>query len=51
MEDDTDWYCIKCTKSIFPFNDIDNNKLHSTGQKNKVYKIFKKDKFERTHSN
>ena len=42
MEDDTAWCCIKCTKSIFPFNDIDDNQLHSTtqGKKNKIYKIF-----------
>ena len=53
MEDDTARYCIKCTKSIFPFNDIDNNELHSTiqGKKNKNYNIFKKYKFKRTHSN
>ena len=40
MEDDTAWYCIKCTKPIFPFNDTDNNKLHSTihGKKIKLTK-------------
>ena len=36
MEDDTARYCIKCTKSIFPFNDIDNNELHSTMQGKKI---------------
>ena len=36
MEDDTSWYCIKCTKSIFPFNDIDNNELHSIIQGKKI---------------
>ena len=36
MEGDTAWYCIKYTKSIFPFNDIDNNELHSTIQDKKL---------------
>ena len=48
MEDDTAWYCIKCIKSIFPFNDIDNNKLHSTIQGKKIkFTIFSK----KTNSN
>ena len=44
MEDDTAWYCIKTTKSIFLFNGIDNNKLHSTiqGKKKKFMRFLKK---------
>ena len=36
MEDNTAWYCINCTKSIFPFSEIDNNELHSTIQGKKL---------------
>ena len=36
MEDETAWYCIKCTKSIFPLNEIENKKLHSTTQGKKM---------------
>ena len=36
MEDDTAWYCIKCIKSNFPFNNIDNNQFHSTIQHIKI---------------
>lgn len=32
IEDDTASYCIKCTKSIFHLNDIENNELHSITQ-------------------
>ena len=42
MEDDTAWRCIKCKKSIFPFNGIGNNELHSTGQKIKFMTFSKK---------
>ena len=48
MEDETAWYCIKCTKSIFPLNEIENKKLHSTiqGKKMKFTTFSKKDKFK-----
>ena len=38
------WYCIKCIKSIFPFNDIYINELYSTiqGKKRKFTTFSKK---------
>ena len=36
MEDNTTWFCIDCTKSILPFNGIDNNELHCTLQGKKI---------------
>ena len=37
--DETTWYCISCSKDLFPFFSLNDNDFHTTieGKKNKIY--------------
>ena len=35
-EDETTWYCISCSKDIFPFSDLNDNQFHTTTQGKKI---------------
>ena len=35
-EDEATWYCISCSKDLFPFSSLTDNDLHTTIQGKKV---------------
>ena len=43
-EDETAWYCIFCSKDVFPFSDLNGNEFHTTtqGKKEKFLTVAKK---------
>ena len=35
-EDKTAWYCISCSKNVFPLSELNDNEFHTITQGNKI---------------
>ena len=44
IEDETTWYCISCSKDLYPFSSLNDSKFHKTiqGKKTKFLTVAKK---------